>query len=203
MRPALTGRPSSCGRRAATSWGRRCVRLSWAFPHTTCTQHTCALPEPLNPRQPITQRACAWQVLLAKASRHLAAKEVEAAVEVYKALERRGAAAIPAAAATNLSFLYLLEGDLAAAAHYTDLALKADRCVWEQCVWIAGGFCLLRETLRQHSCCGMCSGTTRRHTSTAAWCCWRPAAWRRRCRPFLTRPRFSRCACRRCTTWGE
>jgi hypothetical protein len=67
------------------------------------------------------------QVLLAKAGRHLAAKEVEAAAEVYRGLERRGTSAIPAAAATNLSFLYLLEGDLSAAVHYTDLALKADR----------------------------------------------------------------------------
>lgn len=67
------------------------------------------------------------QVLLAKASRHLAAKEVDAAAAVYKGFERRGASGIPAAAATNLSFLYLLEGDLTAAAHYTDLALKADR----------------------------------------------------------------------------
>lgn len=70
---------------------------------------------------------CTLQVLLAKASRHLAAKEVDAAAAVYKDFERRGAAGIPAAAATNLSFLYLLEGDLTAAAHYTDLALKADR----------------------------------------------------------------------------
>jgi hypothetical protein len=68
------------------------------------------------------------QVLLAKASRHLSAKEVDAAAAVYKGFERRGAADMPAAAATNLSFLYLLEGDLTAAAHYTDLALKADRC---------------------------------------------------------------------------
>lgn len=68
------------------------------------------------------------QVLLAKASRHLANKEVEAAAAVYKTFERRGPA-LRAAAATNLSFLYLLEGDLAAAAKYTDLALKNDRCV--------------------------------------------------------------------------
>lgn len=67
------------------------------------------------------------QVLLAKASRHLASKEVDAAAAVYKGFERRGTAGMPAAAATNLSFLYLLEGDLTAAAHYTDLALKADR----------------------------------------------------------------------------
>lgn len=67
------------------------------------------------------------QVLLAKASRHLAAKEVDAAAAVYKGFERRGARGLPAAAATNLSFLYLLEGDLTAAAQYTDLALKADR----------------------------------------------------------------------------
>lgn len=69
----------------------------------------------------------AAEVLLAKASRHLSAKEVDAAAAVYKGFERRGAAGMPAAAATNLSFLYLLEGDLTAAAHYTDLALKADR----------------------------------------------------------------------------
>lgn len=85
-------------------------------------------------------------MLLAKASRHLAAKEVEAAAAVYKGFERRGAAGIPAAAATNLSFLYLLEGDLTAAAHYTDLALKADRCASEadaslaQCAAPASGF---------------------------------------------------------------
>uniref|UniRef100_A0A383VFE7 Uncharacterized protein n=1 Tax=Tetradesmus obliquus TaxID=3088 RepID=A0A383VFE7_TETOB len=68
----------------------------------------------------------AAEVLLAKASRHLANKEVEAAAAVYKTFERRGPA-LRAAAATNLSFLYLLEGDLAAAAKYTDLALKTDR----------------------------------------------------------------------------
>jgi hypothetical protein len=71
------------------------------------------------------------QVLLAKASRHIANKEVEAAAAVYQTFERRGPA-LRAAAATNLSFLYLLEGDLAAAAKYTDLALKTDRCVGVQ-----------------------------------------------------------------------
>lgn len=63
---------------------------------------------------------------LAKASRHLALKEVEQAAAVYKTFERQGPA-LRAAAATNLSFLYLLEGDLPAAAKYTDLALKTDR----------------------------------------------------------------------------
>lgn len=66
------------------------------------------------------------QVTLAKASKHLALKEVEQAASVYKTFERQGPA-LRAAAATNLSFLYLLEGDLAAAAKYTDLALKTDR----------------------------------------------------------------------------
>jgi Tfp pilus assembly protein PilF len=47
---------------------------------------------------------------------------------VYKSLERQGHQ-LRAAAATNLSFLHLLSGDLAAAASCTDLALKADRCV--------------------------------------------------------------------------
>lgn len=71
---------------------------------------------------------------MAKASRHLAAKEVDAAAAVYVSFKHRGAAGIPAAAATNLSFLYLLEGDLTAAAHYTDLALKADRCAARWCM---------------------------------------------------------------------
>jgi len=51
---------------------------------------------------------------------------VEQAAAVYKTFERKEPA-LRAAAATNLSFLYLLEGDLAAAAKYTDLALKTDR----------------------------------------------------------------------------
>eukprot|EP00879_Flechtneria_rotunda_P032495 GHRR01035711.1.p1 GENE.GHRR01035711.1~~GHRR01035711.1.p1 ORF type:complete len:475 (+),score=194.93 GHRR01035711.1:1885-3309(+) len=68
----------------------------------------------------------AAEVVLAKAARHLAKKEVEAAAAIYKTFELRDPA-LRAAAATNLSFLYLLEGDLAAAARYTDLALKTDR----------------------------------------------------------------------------
>ncbi|KAF8060003.1 Ift88 [Scenedesmus sp. PABB004] len=68
----------------------------------------------------------AAEVTLAKASRHLVARQVDAAADVYRGFERRGPA-LRAAAATNLSCLYLLEGDLAAAAKYTDLALKTDR----------------------------------------------------------------------------
>lgn len=76
----------------------------------------------------IYSRIAVLQVVLAKASRHLALKEVDQATAVYKTFERQRPT-LRAAAATNLSFLYLLEGDLAAAAKYTDLALKTDRCV--------------------------------------------------------------------------
>lgn len=69
------------------------------------------------------------QVELVKASRHLTLKQVDQAAAVYKTFERKEPA-LRAAAATNLSFLYLLEGDLAAAAKYTDLALKTDRYKW-------------------------------------------------------------------------
>jgi hypothetical protein len=56
---------------------------------------------------------------------------VDQAAAVYKTFERKEPA-LRAAAATNLSFLYLLEGDLAAAAKYTDLALKTDRYKWRR-----------------------------------------------------------------------
>ncbi|KAL6751897.1 hypothetical protein V8C86DRAFT_2529579 [Haematococcus lacustris] len=66
------------------------------------------------------------EVELAKASKFLANKDFEAAIEVFKEFEKKEPR-MKARAATNLAFLYLLEAEADAADKYADLALKSDR----------------------------------------------------------------------------
>ncbi|KAG1678869.1 hypothetical protein FOA52_003537 [Chlamydomonas sp. UWO 241] len=66
------------------------------------------------------------EVLLAKASRFLSNKDFESAVAIYKEFEKKSAR-IKAKAATNLAFLYGLEGDVDQSDKYSELALKSDR----------------------------------------------------------------------------
>jgi len=66
------------------------------------------------------------EVELAKATKFMSYKEFEAAIGVFKEFEKKEAR-IKARAATNLSFLYYLEGEVDQADKYSDLALKTDR----------------------------------------------------------------------------
>lgn len=63
---------------------------------------------------------------IGKASYHLRRKEFDAAIDILKRFERKDAS-LMARAATNLSFLYFLEGDFLQAERYADVAVKADR----------------------------------------------------------------------------
>merc|ERR1719472_390832 len=63
---------------------------------------------------------------IGKASYHLRRKEFDAAIDILKQFERKDAS-LMARAATNLSFLYFLEGDFIQAERYADIAVKADR----------------------------------------------------------------------------
>lgn len=65
------------------------------------------------------------EVELAKASRFLARKEFSEAISVFKDFERKETV-VKARAATNLSFLYVLEGEIDESAKFSDLAIKTD-----------------------------------------------------------------------------
>jgi len=60
------------------------------------------------------------------ASYHMKRKDFDQAIETLKRFEKRETS-LMARAATNLSFLYFLEGDFAQADQYADMAVKADR----------------------------------------------------------------------------
>jgi intraflagellar transport protein 88 len=60
------------------------------------------------------------------ASYHMKRKDFDQAIETLKRFEKRETS-LMARAATNLSFLYFLEGDFAQAENYADMAVKADR----------------------------------------------------------------------------
>jgi len=66
------------------------------------------------------------EVQLAKASKFLAEKDFERAISIFKEFEKKSAK-IKARAATNLAFLYSLEGDINQSDKYSELALKSDR----------------------------------------------------------------------------
>ncbi|MEW5306044.1 MAG: hypothetical protein WDW36_008545 [Sanguina aurantia] len=70
--------------------------------------------------------ALANEVELAKASKFMANKEFDKAVAVFKEFEKKEPR-VKARAATNLSFLYFLEGEMENANKYSELALKSDR----------------------------------------------------------------------------
>eukprot|EP00899_Mesostigma_viride_P015499 jgi/Mesvir1/23950/Mv10720-RA.2 len=66
------------------------------------------------------------EVEMAKAISFLKNKDFDNAISVFKGFERKEAS-LKARAATNLSFLTFLEGNLEAADQYSDMAVKADR----------------------------------------------------------------------------
>ena len=68
----------------------------------------------------------ASEILITKALTYLRNKNFEKAVEVLKSFEKKDTA-LKAKAATNLSFLYFLEGDVAQADKYANLAVRHDR----------------------------------------------------------------------------
>eukprot|EP00397_Hematodinium_sp_SG-2012_P008683 GEMP01008749.1.p1 GENE.GEMP01008749.1~~GEMP01008749.1.p1 ORF type:complete len:815 (+),score=195.88 GEMP01008749.1:33-2477(+) len=68
----------------------------------------------------------ASELEIAKASYFLRRKEFDEAIAVLKTFERKEAS-LMARAATNVSFLYFLEGDYQNAEKYADVAVKADR----------------------------------------------------------------------------
>eukprot|EP00929_Paragymnodinium_shiwhaense_P016842 TRINITY_DN12548_c1_g2_i2.p1 TRINITY_DN12548_c1_g2~~TRINITY_DN12548_c1_g2_i2.p1 ORF type:complete len:814 (-),score=200.11 TRINITY_DN12548_c1_g2_i2:227-2668(-) len=63
---------------------------------------------------------------IAKASYFLKQKDFDQAISVLKRFEKKEPS-LMACAATNLSFLYFLEADIAQAEKYADIAVKADR----------------------------------------------------------------------------
>lgn len=68
----------------------------------------------------------ASEVLVVKALAHLKHRQFDRAIEQLKAFERKEKHH-KARAATNLAFLYLLEGDVEQATRYASLAVKHDR----------------------------------------------------------------------------
>lgn len=68
----------------------------------------------------------AGEVELERAMRRLLGGQVEAAVAIYKSFERRSQRLV-VRASTNISFVYLLEGDIKQATKYVDLASSAER----------------------------------------------------------------------------
>merc|ERR1719316_1800040 len=68
----------------------------------------------------------ASEIEMAKASHFLRRKEFDPAITVLKKFEKKEPMLL-ACAATNLSFLYFLEGDIANAEKYADIGVKADR----------------------------------------------------------------------------
>jgi len=68
----------------------------------------------------------ASELEIAKASYFLRRKEFDEAIAVLKTFERKEPS-LMARAATNVSFLYFLEGDYQNAERYADVAVKADR----------------------------------------------------------------------------
>ncbi|KAG2490865.1 hypothetical protein HYH03_010783 [Edaphochlamys debaryana] len=66
------------------------------------------------------------EVELAKATRFMGQKQFDKAVTVFKDFEKKEPR-VKARAATNLAFLYYLEGDTDGADKYADMALKSDR----------------------------------------------------------------------------
>ncbi len=68
----------------------------------------------------------ASELMITKALTFLRNKSFDKAIEVLKSFEKKDTA-LKAKAATNLSFLYFLEGDLGQADKYANLAVKHDR----------------------------------------------------------------------------
>ncbi len=68
----------------------------------------------------------ASEVEIAKAIAYLRRKQFDRAIEVFKSFEKKDASLL-AKAATNLSFLYFIEGEYELADKYANLAVKNDR----------------------------------------------------------------------------
>ena len=71
-------------------------------------------------------QAVASQMEIEKAMEYMRRRNFDKAIELLKAFEKKDEA-LKAKAATNLSFLYFLEGDLDQADKYADLAVRHDR----------------------------------------------------------------------------
>lgn len=71
-------------------------------------------------------------VMMAKASYFLSIADIDRAAQVLKQFEKHGGS-MRVKAATNLSFLYLLEGNITEAQRYANLALSHDECHVQVC----------------------------------------------------------------------
>ncbi|CBZ49762.1 putative intraflagellar transport particle protein [Neospora caninum Liverpool] len=97
-------------------------------------------------------RDLAYEIEMHKAAALLRVKcGVDAAVKIYRSFERveRQHAVLTPRAATNLSFIYLLEDDLSQATKYTDIALAGDR--YNAFALVNKGCCLLLGGKRQEA----------------------------------------------------
>lgn len=74
----------------------------------------------------IDHASVASELQISKALQYLKVKNFERAIEELKAFEKKDVH-LKARAATNLSFLYFLEGDMAQASKYANLAVRHDR----------------------------------------------------------------------------
>ncbi len=74
-----------------------------------------------------TFASIAMEMEIAKGIAFLKKKEITAAIDVFKSFERKDSQKLIDQAATNLSFLYFLEGDNKNAERYAEMAVKADR----------------------------------------------------------------------------
>jgi intraflagellar transport protein 88 len=101
------------------------LRTPCHVPDSACTPCACACRCAEQLRSEGHTRL-ANEVELAKASKFLSNKEFEAAVAVFKEFEKKEPR-VKARAATNLAFLYVLEGNRDSADKYSDLALSSDR----------------------------------------------------------------------------
>jgi intraflagellar transport protein 88 len=75
----------------------------------------------------------AHDVMMAKAHYFLRSADIEEAASVLKQFERHGGS-VRIKAATNLSFLYSLEGNASDAARYSDLVMKHDEYHVQVCL---------------------------------------------------------------------
>lgn len=66
------------------------------------------------------------EIEIARAIHYVKTKNIDLAIESLKSFEKKDKKMMTLAS-TNLSFLYLLEGDLENAEKYSDIALKYDR----------------------------------------------------------------------------
>eukprot|EP01029_Cantina_marsupialis_P022998 TRINITY_DN566_c0_g1_i1.p1 TRINITY_DN566_c0_g1~~TRINITY_DN566_c0_g1_i1.p1 ORF type:complete len:815 (-),score=313.08 TRINITY_DN566_c0_g1_i1:164-2608(-) len=90
----------------------------------------------------------AAQLLICKASHHLRKKQYDQAITVLKSFEKKDHA-LKTMAATNLSFLYFLEGDVSQAHKYADMAYQRER--YNAKVLVNKGNCLFHKGELEHA----------------------------------------------------